>query len=201
VSAADAARAAAFIDRDGVVNELVSDPVSGLPESPLRPDDVQLMPGAAEALKRLAAAGWLLVGVSNQPGAAKGFVPVEAIGAVQQRVEQLLAAEGARFDAFKMCLHHPEGVVPELTADCECRKPKPGMLLEAARELGIDLERSWMIGDTDRDVLAGTAAGCQTVLVRNRGSLHKRAGNGQPDAVVADLPAATDVLLQSSGVD
>jgi HAD superfamily hydrolase (TIGR01662 family) len=113
----------------------------------------------------------------------------------------LLAAEGARFDAFKMCLHHPQGVVPELTGDCACRKPAPGMLLDAAGELGIDLRASWMIGDTDGDVLAGTAAGCQTILVRTRGSLHKRAGNGRPDAVVPDLPAATDVVLHSIGVD
>jgi D-glycero-D-manno-heptose 1,7-bisphosphate phosphatase len=194
-------RAAAFVDRDGVVNDLVPDPVSGLPESPLHPSDVELMPGAADALRRLAAAGWLLVGVSNQPGAAKGFVPVSELEAVQARVVALLAAEGARFDAFKMCLHHPEGVVPELTGDCDCRKPAPGMLLDAARELGIDLRASWMIGDTDGDVLAGTAAGCQTVLVRARGSLHKRAGNGRPDAVVPDLPAATEVLLHSTGVD
>jgi D-glycero-D-manno-heptose 1,7-bisphosphate phosphatase len=194
-------RAAAFVDRDGVVNGLVPDPVSGLPESPLHPSDVALMPGAADALRRLAGAGWLLVGISNQPSAAKGFVPVSELEAVQARVMALLAAEGARFDAFKMCLHHPQGVVPELTADCDCRKPAPGMLLDAARELGIDLRASWMIGDTDGDVLAGTAAGCQTVLVRARGSVHKRAGNGRPNAVVPDLPAATELLLHSTGVD
>ena len=196
-----AGRAAAFIDRDGVVNGLVPDPLSGLAESPLHPGEVELLPGAAEALRRLAAAGWLLVGVSNQPGAAKGSVPVAELEAVQARVVALLAAEGARFDAFKMCLHHPDGVVPELTGECECRKPAPGMLLDAARELGIDLSASWMIGDTDGDVLAGTAAGCQTVLVQTRGSLHKRAGYGHADAVVADLPAASEVLLHSSGVD
>ena len=191
-------RAAAFIDRDGVINELVPDPLSGLAESPLHPGEVELTPGAAVALRRLAAAGWLLVGVSNQPAAAKGSVPVEELEAVQACVVALLGAEGARFDAFKMCLHHPDGVVPELTGECPCRKPAPGMLLDAAEELGIDLGASWMIGDTDGDVLAGTAAGCQTVLVLTGGSLHKRAGSGPADAVVPDLSAATELLLHST---
>ena len=129
------ARGAVFVDRDGVINELVPDPVSGRPESPLRPDDLRLVPGASAALGRLATAGWRLVGVSNQPAAAKGLVSVQELQAVHARMMELLAAEGVRFDAFKLCLHHPEGVVPELMGDCECRKPAPGMLLEAAREL------------------------------------------------------------------
>jgi D-glycero-D-manno-heptose 1,7-bisphosphate phosphatase len=192
---------AAFIDRDGVVNELVLDPRTGLPESPLRVEDVVLIPGAADALKRLAGAGWLLVGVSNQPAAAKGTVSVAQLEEVQARVVQLLGAEGASFDAFHMCLHHPDGVVPELSGDCECRKPAPGMLLEAARQLAIDLQASWMIGDTDSDVLAGGAAGCQTVLVKHRDSVHKRNGMARPDAVVPDLDAGAALLLLPNRVN
>jgi len=103
---------AVFIDRDGVIAGLVADPDSGLPESPLRVSDVSLLPGAAAAMKRLAAAGWLLVGVSNQPAAAKGKITVAELEAVQSRVIEMLAADGARFDDFRLCLHHPHGVVP-----------------------------------------------------------------------------------------
>ena len=125
---------AVFVDRDGVVNELVPDPGSGWPESPLRVDDVRLIPGAAAALRGLAAGGWPIVGVSNQPSAAKGLMSLAELHAVQARVLELLAAEGAQFDDFRLCLHHPEGVIPELTGECDCRKPAPGMLLAAAEE-------------------------------------------------------------------
>jgi D-glycero-D-manno-heptose 1,7-bisphosphate phosphatase len=186
---------AAFVDRDGTINQLVPDPGSGHPESPLRVSDVALIPGAAVALRRLAAGGWLLVGISNQPAAAKGTVRPERLDEVQERVLELLAAEGARLDAFRMCPHHPEAVVPELSGPCDCRKPAPGMLIDAARELEIDLERSWMIGDTDSDVLAGAAAGCRTVLIEQEGSAHKRTGTSHPDAVTSDLLGAAALLL------
>ena len=184
-----------FVDRDGVINELVPDPVTGRPESPLRPGDLRLVPGASAALGRLADAGWRLVGVSNQPAAAKGLVSLQELQAVHARVLELLAADGVRFDAFKLCLHHPEGVVPELMGDCECRKPAPGMLLEAARELDLDPAASWMVGDTDGDVAAGRAAGCHTVLVEYPGSAHKRDGDPHPDTIVRNLAAAASVIL------
>ncbi len=188
-------RRAAFIDRDGVINALVPDPDSGLPESPLHPDEVRLLPGVAEALRSLAAADWLMVGVSNQPAAAKGKTSMAQLQAVQSRVVDLLAAEGAHFDDFRICFHHPDGVVPELTRECACRKPAPGMLLDAATELAIDLARSWMIGDTDADLVAGKAAGCQTILVQQRESGHKRAGEARPDVAVPDLGAGVALLL------
>jgi D-glycero-D-manno-heptose 1,7-bisphosphate phosphatase len=133
--------------------------------------------------------------VSNQPAAAKGLVSLEELQAVQTRVLELLAAEGVRFDAFKLCLHHPEGVRPELKGACECRKPAPGMLLDAARELNLDPAASWMVGDTDVDVTAGRSAGCQTVLVEYPGSAHKRAGDSNPDTIARNLVAATTIIL------
>jgi D-glycero-D-manno-heptose 1,7-bisphosphate phosphatase len=186
---------AAFVDRDGVLNELVPDPVSGLPESPLRVEDVKLLPGAGAALAELGAAGYTLVGVSNQPAAAKGKVPLDELLAVQARVVELLAAEGVRFKAFKICLHHPEGTVAELSGPCECRKPAPGMLLAAAAELALDLPSSWMIGDTDGDVEAGRNARARTVLVEYPGSVHKRSGASHPDLRMADLPAAVAAIV------
>lgn len=177
---------AVFVDRDGVVNELVPDPVSGQPESPLAVDAVRLIDGAAGALVALRDAGFALVGISNQPAAAKGKVSSATIEAIQARVVELLAAEDLEFDAFELCLHHPDGTVPALTVTCECRKPAPGMLLHAAATLDIDLARSWMIGDTDADVLAGAAAGCRTILIAQPGSAHKRSG-----AIISDLYAET----------
>jgi D-glycero-D-manno-heptose 1,7-bisphosphate phosphatase len=186
---------AAFVDRDGVINELVEDPDSGQPESPLRLEDVVLIPDAAAALRQLSQSGLLLVGVSNQPAAAKGKVSLAQLLAIQERVIELLAEQGAHFDSFRICLHHPRGTDSELTRRCDCRKPAPGMLLDAADELGIDLQRSWMIGDTDADVQAGRAAGCRTALVTHRLSVHKRAGAAQPDAVVSSLAEAAGLLV------
>lgn len=191
---------AAFVDRDGVINALVPDPTTGAPESPLDPIDVHLLPGAAVALAALSAAGFLLVGVSNQPAAAKGKITLAAVEAVQRRVLEMLAALGVTFDAFQLCLHHPDGTVPGLSGSCDCRKPAPGMLLAAAEDLGVELSHSWMIGDTDTDVLAGQAAGCRTVLVENPDSAHKRQDHARPDRTVADLAAATDAILTAEDV-
>lgn len=193
--------AAVFVDRDGVINELVPDPVSGRLESPLRVSDVRLVPGAPAALRGLTEAGWRLVGVSNQPSAAKGLTALTDLHAIQARVLELLAREGARFDDFRLCLHHPEGVVPELARPCDCRKPAPGMLLDAARDLDIDLTRSWMIGDTDSDVLAGAAAGCRTILIEHGASAHKREGSVRADAVSPDLRSAAALLLGEEPVN
>jgi D-glycero-D-manno-heptose 1,7-bisphosphate phosphatase len=186
--------AAAFLDRDGVLNELVADPVSGDGESPLSVEEVRLIPGAAAAAARLARAGYLLVCVSNQPAAAKGKVTVERLLAVHARVRELLAREGVTLDASRLCLHHEQGVVPELAGQCTCRKPAPGMLLDAAGALGVDMCNSWMVGDTDADIAAGRAAGCRTVLIRNPGSIHKRLGLLRADLVVDDLADAVGNL-------
>lgn len=186
--------AAVLLDRDGVLNELVRDPVSGAPESPLRVEDVRLTRGVA-ALAELARAGAVLACVSNQPAAAKGKVSVEQLYAVHARVLELLAREGVKIAAWRLCLHHPEGTVAELTRACACRKPAPGMLLDVAAQLELDLADAWMVGDTDGDVAAGKAAGCRTVLISYPGSAHKRAGHASPELCVSDLCAAVERLL------
>jgi D-glycero-D-manno-heptose 1,7-bisphosphate phosphatase len=190
-----AAHAAVFLDRDGVLIEGVPDPESGLLESALRVEDVRLLPGVADSLRSLAAAGYLLVCASNQPAAAKGKVTLERIKAIHERVVELLAEQGARLDASYLCPHHPEGVVPELSGRCECRKPAPGMLLEGARRLGVALDSAWMVGDTDADVQAGRAAGCRNVLLRYHGTAHKRSGTVSAEALESDLPAAALRLI------
>jgi len=190
-------RPAAFIDRDGTLNEFVSDPDSGLPESPLRVEDVRLIEGAGRAARELAKAGFALVCVSNQPAAAKGKVSLEQLLAVHERVLELLGEEGVNLDAFRLCLHHPQGVVPELSGPCACRKPAPGMLLDAAQELGLELASSWMLGDTDSDVVAAHAAGARAVLIEHPGSAHKRTGEANPDLLASSLADGVAQLLAS----
>jgi D-glycero-D-manno-heptose 1,7-bisphosphate phosphatase len=189
---------AVFLDRDGVLNNLVPDPASGFPESPLRAEDMSLIDGVPEALSALRGAGYLLVGVSNQPAAAKDVTSVEELQRVQARLLELLEGDGVTFDRFALCFHHPEGSVPELTMTCDCRKPAPGLLTDALRELSLDREASWMVGDTDSDIAAGKAAGVRTILIANPASAHKRA-TGSATTTVVDLRAATDLILRESG--
>lgn len=187
-------RAAALLDRDGVLNELVTDPDSGKAESPLDVGQVRLVPGAAAAARRLAQAGYLLVCVSNQPAAAKGKVSVAQLLAVHEHVVALLECEGVTLAAWRLCLHHEDGVVPGLAKRCACRKPEPGMLLDVAAALDIDLTESWMVGDTDADMQAGKAAGCRTMLIRHPGSIHKRLQVLQADLVVDSLAEGVRTL-------
>lgn len=191
-------RAAVFVDRDGVINDPVLDAHDGRPESPLRAADVVLCAGAAEGLRNLHAAGFVLVGVSNQPAAAKGKATLADLATVHERVVALLAAHGVTLDDWRYCHHHPDATDPELRGPCDCRKPAPGMLLDAASALDIAVERSWMVGDSDADVLAGTAAGCRTVLVTHEQSSHRRGGDVTPDLIAGDLREAASMILRES---
>jgi D-glycero-D-manno-heptose 1,7-bisphosphate phosphatase len=175
-------RRAAFLDRDGVLNEPVPDPVDGRPESPLRPEDVRLVDGAADGARALRDAGFALVVVTNQPAAAKGKATVADIEAVNERVRELLRQAGVELDGWRTCLHHPDAAVPELGGACDCRKPAPGMLIDMARELELDLSGSWMLGDSDVDVVAGRAAGCRTVLIEHPLTAHRRSDESPADA-------------------
>jgi D-glycero-D-manno-heptose 1,7-bisphosphate phosphatase len=186
---------AAFVDRDGVINKGMPDPDTGMLESPLRVEDVSLLPGAAGALRTLAGAGYALVCVTNQPAAAKGKVSLGELRAIHERVLELLALEGVCLDASRLCPHHPDGVVDELSAPCACRKPAPGMLVDAADALELDMSRSWMLGDTDADVIAGAVAGCLTALVEYPGSAHKRADSARPTVYARDLADGVAQLL------
>jgi D-glycero-D-manno-heptose 1,7-bisphosphate phosphatase len=188
-------RPAAFLDRDGVLNEAVPDPVSGACESPLNVADVRLLPGAADAAKELHRAGYALVCVTNQPAAAKGNASLQRLLEVHERVLELLAAEGLQLDATRLCPHHPDGVVDALSFVCECRKPAPGMLLEAAADLDLEPAHSWMLGDTDADIAAGQAAGARAALIEYPPSAHKRLGGANPNLRAPDIGAAVAQLL------
>lgn len=156
---------AIFLDRDGTINEYV-----GFLRTPA---EMRLIPGAAEAIRKINDSGYLAIVITNQPVIARGEVTVEQLDEIHRKMATLLGHEGAFTDALLYCPHHPdsgfEGEVKELKINCDCRKPKPGLLLEAARRFNIDLSQSYMIGDSEADVLAGQAAGCRTILIeRNR---------------------------------
>jgi D-glycero-D-manno-heptose 1,7-bisphosphate phosphatase len=170
-------RRAVFLDRDGTLN--VRPPEH---EYVRAVDDFVWLPGSVEALARLSQAGFVLAVVSNQRGAARGLVTEDTLRRVEHRMLHDLRAHGARIDAFRYCVH-------DLAEDCECRKPKPRLLLDLARELDLDLDRSWMVGDSDDDVLAGQAAGCRTVLVGGP----PRAS--RPSLVARDLAEASRHLV------
>jgi len=152
---------AVFLDRDGTINKYVGF---------LRDiDDFELEEGAAQAVKLINASGSLAIVATNQPVIARGEVTFGELAEIHNKMETLLGQEGAYLDGIYFCPHHPhkgfEGEIPELKFDCECRKPKAGMLLKASEELNIDLSRSWMVGDGENDILAGKAAGCRTALI------------------------------------
>ncbi len=176
-------RRAVFLDRDGTLNKDVG--------YVHRKEDWQWLPGVAEALKRLRAVGYVLVVVSNQSGIARGMYDRESLRLLEEWVNAELAAKNAAIDAWYYCPH-----LPEITGPCECRKPEPGLLLQAARDLDLDLANSWMIGDRVRDVQAGLAAGCQSILLHPEGSDNSD-DDDVPDgvAVVPHLPAATVRIL------
>ena len=194
-------RAAVFLDRDGVLNVLVPDASSGFPESPLDVASVKIIDGAAQAALALRRAGYLLVGITNQPAAAKQTVSREELESVQDEVLRQLRELGLELDAWRMCLHHPEGTDPALSGPCQCRKPSPGMLFDAADELDIDLGRSWMIGDSDSDIDAGHAAGTRTISVENPQSQHKRLHPDGAELRAVDLRQAVAVLVEAATGD
>ena len=128
-----------------------------------------LLPGVAEAIRKINETHYLAVVVTNQPMIAKGFLTFQELENIHKKMETLLGNERAYLDRIYFCPHHPEkgfaGELPELKVDCDCRKPKPGMLLQAARDLNIDLTNSWMIGDNLSDIEAGRRAGCNSILL------------------------------------
>ena len=152
---------AVFLDRDGTINKYVGF---------LRNiDEFELVDGVADAIKKINTSGYLAIVVTNQPVIARSEVSFEELEEIHNKMETLLGKEGAYLDAIYFCPHHPhkgyEGERPELKFDCDCRKPKPGMLLNAARDFNIDLSQSWMIGDGENDIKVGQNAGCQTALI------------------------------------
>jgi len=187
--------AAVFLDRDGVLNELVLNPGTGDYESPRAPEDLKIAEGILAPMKALASAGFGLFLVSNQPSHAKGKTTLENIREIHRRLDIFLRDNGVAFVEYYYCYHHPRGVVPGYSGPCPCRKPSPFFLLKAQRERGVDPSRSWMIGDQDTDIECGRNAGCRTALLLNERSAAKRGGS-RPDITGGSLAGLVGEIIK-----
>jgi D-glycero-D-manno-heptose 1,7-bisphosphate phosphatase len=150
---------AVFIDRDGTL-------IKDVPYN-ANPVLIEFLPGAIEALTALKKNKFLLILISNQSGIARGFFTIEQLNQMHEVMQQTLRNFNVQLDDIYYCPHHPEGKIKEYATQCECRKPKPGLILQAAKKYNIDLNNSWMVGDILNDVEAGNAAGCKTILLDN----------------------------------
>jgi D-glycero-D-manno-heptose 1,7-bisphosphate phosphatase len=174
---------AVFLDRDGVINRPLER--KGLPYPPAGPGEFEIYPEVPEACRRLQQAGFLLVVATNQPDVGRGTLKPEVVEAIHAEMCRQLP-----LDRVEVCYHPGQGL-----SDCDCRKPKPGMLLRAARELGIELAQSWMVGDRWRDVDCGHAAGCRTIFIDRD---YAEALKQPPDFRVKNLREAAEIILANA---
>ena len=186
---------AIFLDRDGTINRHIGF---------LRKiDEFELLPGVSEAIREMNASGYLTIVATNQPVIARGEVTIPQLEEIHNKMETLLGAEGAYIDALYYCPHHPDkgyaGEIPELKMDCECRKPKTGMLTAAAGKYNIDLSQSWYIGDTTMDIQTGKNAGMKTILVMTGEAGKDGKYDVLPDYTAKDLMDAVTYILQDGG--
>jgi D-glycero-D-manno-heptose 1,7-bisphosphate phosphatase len=191
-------RPAVFIDRDGTISEEV-----GYINHPSR---FSLFPFAAEAIKHLNENGWLAIVITNQAGVARGYFSEEMIHTVHGQMAKELEGAGARLDAIYYCAHHPSVGAPPYRLDCDCRKPKPGLISRAARDLDINLGESWMVGDRYSDIeLAGNAAVKSAFVMSGYGrgewEHERQAWTRQPDLVAENLLAAVRLIVRNETVE
>jgi D-glycero-D-manno-heptose 1,7-bisphosphate phosphatase len=156
---------AVFLDRDGVINKIVYFPEHGILDSPLNPTQFKLIRGAAEAIANFNQMGLKVIVVSNQPAIAKGKMTEAVFERIQMKMHALLEEKGARLDGEYYCFHHPKAKKKEYKVKCDCRKPKSGLLLKAAKEHNLDLSQCFMVGDGVTDIKAGSTVGCKSILV------------------------------------
>ena len=156
---------AVFLDRDGVINEVIYHKEMGIIDSPFTVEQFKLIPDVGKAINKFHELGFKVILVSNQPGLAKDNYDLDILEKIKEKMNKELEKDGAELDAEYYCLHHPYAKVQEYKIICDCRKPKPGMILQAVEEHDIDLSKSWVIGDGINDIQAGQSAGCKTVLI------------------------------------
>jgi D,D-heptose 1,7-bisphosphate phosphatase len=188
---------AVFLDRDGVINELVFFPEHGIIDSPLNPKQFKLLPGAAEGIRALNDLGFKVIVVSNQPTVAKGKSTQALFEKIRLKMKKLLEKEGAHVDAEYYCMHHPNAAVQELKMKCDCRKPEPGLILKAAKDFDLDLSKSYLVGDGITDIKAGNAVGCKTILIGElKCDLCRRMEdeNVKPDVIARSLLEASKLI-------
>ena len=156
---------AVFLDRDGVLNRNVYYEDLGEWESPRAPEDLVLFDSTVPALRQLQVAGFMLFVVSNQPSYAKGKTSLENLKRVHDKLSMQLEDQAITIEAYYYCYHHPKGIIPEYTMQCECRKPSPFFLRKAIEQYDLDVSECWMVGDRDSDLACAEAAGCRAIAI------------------------------------
>lgn len=174
---------AVFLDRDGVINEEVN--------LLQKPEQLKLIPRAGEAISMLNQAGIPVILITNQPVIARGLCTIDGLNRIHDKLQELLKAYKAKFNAVYCCPHHPK-----FSRSCRCRKPEPGMLLKAARDYDINLSESYMIGDRISDIKAGLLAGCSTIGVRTGYACDDGYNDAAPDIMADDLYHAVEIILE-----
>ena len=158
---------AVLLDRDGVINEIVYFPDFGVLDSPLNPRQFRLLPGVTKAIRTFNRLGLKVIVASNQPSIAKGKMTEKVFERVRLKMKRLLEKRGARIDAEYYCFHHPLAKNAKYRVNCDCRKPKPGLILRAAKDFKLDLSKCYVVGDGLTDIKAGRAVGCRAFLIGN----------------------------------
>ena len=190
---------AVFLDRDGVVNAMVYKQADDIFDSPYDCAEFELLPSSGEGIRIINELGLLAIIISNQPGIAKGRCTPEVLEAITEKMQAELALQGARLDKIFYCMHHPEAIIEDYRVVCDCRKPKPGLLLKAAQHFNIGLGKSYMVGDSQKDIQAGQAAGCKTILVHNHSLRQEEQMSPGPDFIAANLLEAVRQIQQVEG--
>jgi D-glycero-D-manno-heptose 1,7-bisphosphate phosphatase len=183
-------RKAVFLDKDGTL----------IPDIPynVNPDLITLQEGVIEGLQLLQEQEYLFVVISNQAGVARGYFQLDDLKKVRQKIDLLVSEGGIQIDRYYFCPHHPEGRIAEFARKCECRKPRPGMILKALQELDIDAGSSWMIGDILNDVEAGNRAGCRSVLIGNGNETEWLPGTYRtPSYIAMDFLSAARFIINN----
>jgi D-glycero-D-manno-heptose 1,7-bisphosphate phosphatase len=190
-------RPAVFLDRDGVINPLIYHRDHGIVDSPFTLRQFSVLPGVPHAIRLLNDLGFVVVIASNQPGIAKGHFEPELIPKIERKMQTALRQTGAHVDATYYCLHHPEATLKKYRSNCGCRKPAPGLLIQAAKELNLSLPDSYMVGDGLTDVEAGSAAGCMTVFIGRWKAEYEQfvtPSDLRPDFIAKDLLEAARLI-------
>jgi len=186
---------AVFLDRDGVINPPVFNPKTSEFESPHYIEDYSVYPSVLKALRELKDENYHLFVVSNQPSHAKGKIPLENIKAIEQLLSDYLTENGITVDKYYYCYHHPDGVVPEYSYKCKCRKPGTLFLEDAVNRFDLNAEECWFVGDRDTDIECGKAMGMRTILIKRKESADK-AGKETPDAYTTDIYEAAQQIIR-----
>lgn len=191
---------AIFLDRDGVINELVYFPEAGIIDTPIKVDQVKLNFGIDKLITYAKKLGYLVIVISNQPALGLNKISEKDFEAVDKKIEDMLLEKGIKLDGVYYCFHHPFAKIAKYRQKCNCRKPNTEFFSKAANQFNIDLSDSWMVGDGIDDIKAGRKAGCKTILLANINStenlriIEEQLGNIRPDFIIKKLPEALEII-------